>query len=226
MRNGNYLFEETPETHSFGGCSFAEEFVHKGLGNAGMVAFSTVVGGGAAALTGGNFWVGAATGLLVSVCNHLAHPMSDDSDPPKKGEAEQEYWRKYNEERLLPLNKALIDFALIADGAAGLSELFSFKISTLTSLFVSGLNLESSISNAMGNSYQSVSSVSVPIKNMELLSSLKSTSKGNWVKIYEAGMKNGNKIETHYFKNMNTRQVFDVKIKYNYWHQKAFKNLQ
>ena len=81
------------------------------------------------------------------------------------------------------------------------------------------------ISERSGNLYESISSVSVPIKNTELLSSLNATSKGNWVKIYEAGIKNGNKIETHYFKNINTRQVFDVKIKYNYWHQKAFKSL-
>jgi RHS repeat-associated protein len=61
--------------------------------------------------------------------------MIDDSiGPPTKEEQEQEYWRKYNEERLLPLNKKLIEFAFIADGAAGLSELFAYKLPSLASV--------------------------------------------------------------------------------------------
>ena len=39
----------------------------------GMLAFGTVAGGAGASLTGGNFWEGAATGLVVSGLNHLAH---------------------------------------------------------------------------------------------------------------------------------------------------------
>jgi RHS repeat-associated protein len=69
---------------AYGAKTITHAGLGEGLGNAGMVAFSTVVGGGAAVMTGGNFWVGAATGLVVSVCNHLAHPMSDDTDPPSK----------------------------------------------------------------------------------------------------------------------------------------------
>lgn len=42
-----------------------------------MVAFSTVSGGGVAALTGGNFWQGAATAFYVSMLNHAAHEMTD-----------------------------------------------------------------------------------------------------------------------------------------------------
>lgn len=41
---------------------------------AGMIAFGTVSGGAGAYLTGGNFWEGAATGLVVSGLNHWAHP--------------------------------------------------------------------------------------------------------------------------------------------------------
>jgi hypothetical protein len=78
----------------------------------------------------------------------------------------------------------------------------------------------------MGNSYKAMGEVTVPIKNTELLNSLNATSKGNWVKVYEAGMQNGAKIETHYFRNNITNQVFDVKTKYNYWHQKAFKTIE
>jgi len=77
----------------------------------------------------------------------------------------------------------------------------------------------------MGNSYKAMWEVTVPIKNTELLNSLNATSKGNWVKVYEAGMQNGAKIETHYFRNNATQQVFDVQTKYNFWHQKAFKKL-
>lgn len=67
-------------------------------------------------------------------------------DPPSKKKIEDmtpeeknEYWRKYNEEKLLPLNESLITFTFIADGAGALSELFtvkaSFKLTSLTGLF-------------------------------------------------------------------------------------------
>ena len=60
----------------------------KGLGGkqagstAGMLTFGSVMGGAGAALTGGNFWQGAATGLIVSGLNHAMH--KQNSDPPKK----------------------------------------------------------------------------------------------------------------------------------------------
>jgi hypothetical protein len=40
---------------------------------AGMITFGTIAGGAGAALTGGNFWQGAVTGLVVSGLNHYAH---------------------------------------------------------------------------------------------------------------------------------------------------------
>jgi hypothetical protein len=40
---------------------------------AGMIAFGTVAGGAGAVLTGGNFWQGAVTGLVVSGLNHGFH---------------------------------------------------------------------------------------------------------------------------------------------------------
>lgn len=55
---------------------------------------------------------------------------------------------------------------------------------------------------------------------------LNAASKGDWVKVYEAGIKEGNKVEIHYFRNNTTNKVFDVKTKYNYWHQKQFKKIQ
>ncbi|WP_347066563.1 hypothetical protein [Flavobacterium sp. WV_118_3] len=47
-----------------------------------MVAFGSVSGVTGASLTGGNFWQGAATGLVVSGLNHALH--SGDTDPPGK----------------------------------------------------------------------------------------------------------------------------------------------
>ncbi|QSB25550.1 RHS repeat-associated core domain-containing protein [Flavobacterium sp. CLA17] len=44
-----------------------------GMGDLGMIAFGTVSGGAGAALTGGNIWQGAATGLVVSGLNHAMH---------------------------------------------------------------------------------------------------------------------------------------------------------
>ena len=46
-----------------------------GTGGASMIVFGTIAGGAGAALTGGNFWQGAATGLIVSGLNHAAHAM-------------------------------------------------------------------------------------------------------------------------------------------------------
>ncbi|GIZ07745.1 RHS repeat-associated core domain-containing protein [Flavobacterium sp. UMI-01] len=44
---------------------------------AGMIAFGTVSGGVGARLTGGNFWQGAVTGLVVSGLNHAMHQIED-----------------------------------------------------------------------------------------------------------------------------------------------------
>lgn len=55
----------------------AKTITHAGLGagtgTAGMIAFGTVMGGAGAALTKGNFWQGAVTGLVVSGLNHGFH---------------------------------------------------------------------------------------------------------------------------------------------------------
>lgn len=49
----------------------------------GMVAFGTVMGGAGASLSGGNFWQGAATGLVVSGLNHVAHKVTLDIQQSK-----------------------------------------------------------------------------------------------------------------------------------------------
>jgi len=76
----------------------------------------------------------------------------------------------------------------------------------------------------MGDSYRAIDEVTVSIKNEGLLKELNKASEGDWVKVYEAGMKDGKKVETHYFRNNDTNEVFDVKKKYDKWHQKEFKN--
>lgn len=50
-----------------------------------------------------------------------------------------------------------------------------------------GIKIEKSVSDVLGTSYQAMAEVTAPIKNIDLLKSLNETSKGNWVKIYEAG---------------------------------------
>jgi Cytotoxic len=55
----------------------------------GTIAFGTVAGGAGAALSGGNFWEGAVTGLFVSALNHTLHPNDsyeefDQEDPIQK----------------------------------------------------------------------------------------------------------------------------------------------
>jgi hypothetical protein len=45
-----------------------------------MIAFGTVAGGAGAALTGGNFWQGAVTGLVVSGLNHAMHQMGSEDE--------------------------------------------------------------------------------------------------------------------------------------------------
>jgi hypothetical protein len=95
----------------------------------------------------------------------------------------------------------------------------------IAGFFSHGLKIQKSVSQVLGKAYKASGEVTVPIKNLELLEKLNSTSKGDWVKVYEAGIQNGKKIEVHYFRNNTTKQVFEVKKKYDYWHQKSFKQL-
>ncbi|UTN05115.1 FG-GAP-like repeat-containing protein [Flavobacterium bizetiae] len=83
-----------PETHSFGGVSFTETFNHQGLSGVlgaknvlGMIAFGTVSGGAGAQLTGGNFWQGALTGLVVSGLNHAAHEIQGENPNREKAKS-------------------------------------------------------------------------------------------------------------------------------------------
>jgi RHS repeat-associated protein len=114
-------------------------------------------------------------------------------------------------------------FPEVGEGPRGLS--FSSKTQEAI-VKAAKLKLHPQVQSVMGDTYKALGEVSVPIKNEELLKDLTKTSKGNWVKVYEAGMQNGQKMEVHYFRNNTTKEVFDVKIKYNSWHQKSFKNIK
>jgi hypothetical protein len=83
----------TTETEGFSAknnWAFGAKTIHHaglgaGTGTVGMIAFGTVAGGAGAALTGGNFWQGALSGLVVSGLNHAGHLMEgEDIDPPGK----------------------------------------------------------------------------------------------------------------------------------------------
>ena len=80
---------ETTGFSSENGWAYGTKTIHHagiGIGgNVGNVAFSALVGGGAAELTGGNFWVGAATGVTVSLLNHVAHQTDGDNGYDKNG---------------------------------------------------------------------------------------------------------------------------------------------
>ncbi|WP_306350841.1 hypothetical protein [Flavobacterium sp. '19STA2R22 D10 B1'] len=54
-----------------------------GSGDFGTIAFGTVSGGAGAALTGGNFWQGAATAFTVTALNHAMH--DNDNGYDEKG---------------------------------------------------------------------------------------------------------------------------------------------
>ena len=68
-----------------------------GGGTAGMIIFGSVMGGAGAALTGGNFWQGAVTGLIVSGLNHAMH--SGPKDPPNK-------YKKFFQNKLSEIKQA------------------------------------------------------------------------------------------------------------------------
>ncbi|WP_430411337.1 RHS repeat-associated core domain-containing protein [Kordia sp.] len=81
-------------------------------------------------------------------------------------------------------------------------------------------------SNTLARSaYKAVGEITTSIKNQDLLNHLNSSSKGNWVKVYEAGILKGKKVEMHFFRNNNTGEIFDLKKKYDYWHQQYFNKL-
>ena len=66
-----------------------------------MIAFGTIMGGAGAALTGGNFWNGAVTGLVVSGLNHAMQHGIDPKPKPKKAPNLKETNSFYNKNKSL-----------------------------------------------------------------------------------------------------------------------------
>lgn len=87
------------------------------------------------------------------------------------------------------------------------------------------IELKNSVSDSIGPGYSSIARESVQIKDTTLAEHLNAIEPGKWEKVYEAGIKDGKKIEVHFFENISNGKVFDVKIKYEYWHQRAFKKI-
>ena len=118
---------------------------HAGLGSGsgtiGAIAFGTVAGGAGAALTGGNFWQGAVTGLFVSSLNHGLH--NGDEDPPTKVRTQAsdkaEGWTNSQFRDLYEFNQVALDAYGYVRGAAELSALKwnSIKIA-VKGLFMTG----------------------------------------------------------------------------------------
>jgi len=73
------------------------------------------------------------------------------------------------------------------------------------------LILKKSILKAMGKGYEIAGEKIVPIKNTEVLNMLNSASKGDWVKVYAAGLKNREKMEVYYYRNNNTDRFLMLK---------------
>ena len=57
---------------------------------------------------------------------------------------------------------------------------------------------------------------SAEIKNFERLSQLQNIESGKWIKVYDAVILNGKRVEIHYFKHVNTGKYLQSKIRYNF----------
>lgn len=63
----------------------------------------------------------------------------------------------------------------------------------------------------------SVAQRGVEIKNLERLRQLQKIEPGEWIKVYDATIVNGARVEVHYFLHKATGKVLQSKIKYNSW---------
>lgn len=93
--------------------------------------------------------------------------------------------------------------------------------------FVAGVALPGGGYSLVGKNYKKVAEITVAVNKTEIdfLKLLQSISKGEWVKVFEAAIINGKKVELHYFRHVKTGKTFDMKEKYQYWHQRSFKKL-
>lgn len=133
----------------------------------GMIAFGTVSGGAGAALTGGNFWQGAATGLVVSGLNHAVHQIgSKENDPPNR--YKRYFSNKLNEAKefgnsiseIYNSNKQIFrdhfDAAEISGGTAEMVGLVAAPFTEGASLELSAYGAKLSLYGTVGNSVMDI----------------------------------------------------------------------
>ena len=118
----------------------------KGLGNGftnktvGTMFFGTISGAAAAAVSGGNFWQGAVSGLIVSGLNHVAHSMMwedpikqpwDTNGDGKLQKSEADNWWLNGKGKPITVDNRLIDWSgLDVDKIDALKVGSSFSIET------------------------------------------------------------------------------------------------
>ena len=82
---------------------------------------------------------------------------------------------------------------------------------------MSGLKTYGSLIEKFGAGYESVAVTQGKYLPIELGQKLNTMSPGSWSKIYEAGLLNSSKVETHYFFNATTGQYVNPFIKSSGW---------
>ena len=108
----------------------------KTLGDPGMYAFGAVTGGLSAKFTGGDFWQGAATGLMVTGLNHMRHGIT-----PKGAKMMAKLYKHYQVGRNQPFEVDVNDlnFSMTSQEELGLSGMEVDEV-RLVDLFKTGYN--------------------------------------------------------------------------------------
>jgi len=81
----------------------------------------------------------------------------------------------------------------------------------------SGLKTYGSLTEKFGTGYESVAVTQGKHLPIELGQKLNTMSPGSWSKVYEAGILNGSRVETHYFFNATTGEYVNPFIKSSGW---------
>ena len=105
-------------------------------GSIGTIFFGSISGGAGAAISGGNFWQGAVTGMIVSGLNHTLHD-AFDGDPkpkpkPKNNSKHNKKSGKGGQSVGISCNAALgggigLEFGFVSDDNGGRALYFTFK---------------------------------------------------------------------------------------------------
>jgi RHS repeat-associated protein len=88
---------------------------------------------------------------------------------------------------------------------------------TTNGMGMSGLKTYGSLTEKFGSSYESIAVAQGKHLSIQLGQKLNLMQPGSWSKIYEAGILNGSKVETHYFFNATTGRYVNPFIKSSGW---------